>query len=126
MARENLSLSFLCFLLFMAVCNSSRDSTIWGGQKRGIVTRTWCVANPFLGDDELQKAIDYYCNGQGVVDCRVIRPGGPCFLPNTVQEHASVVFDYYYKAHNGQSSFCPNHVAGLTIDNPSHGSCIYP
>ncbi|GFY89104.1 hypothetical protein Acr_06g0010440 [Actinidia rufa] len=37
MARANLSFGFLCFLLYIVVCSSTRDSTIWTGQKRGVI-----------------------------------------------------------------------------------------
>lgn len=79
--------------------------------------RTWCVASPIAGDDKLNTAIDYYCK-QPRVDCSVIRPGGPCYQPNSVREHASVVLNLYYKSHNGISPYCPDEVGGISIVDP--------
>ncbi|KAG5525523.1 hypothetical protein RHGRI_031984 [Rhododendron griersonianum] len=87
--------------------------------------RTWCIASPIAGDDKLNTAIDYYCK-QPRVDCSVIRPGGPCYQPNSVREHASVVLNLYYKSHNGISPYCPADVGGISIVDPSKGSCKYP
>ncbi|XP_057493889.1 major pollen allergen Ole e 10-like isoform X2 [Actinidia eriantha] len=123
MARANLSFGFLCFLLYIVVCTSTRDSTIWAGQKRGVV-RIWCVANPSAGAVKLQNFIDNYCN-VAPLDCKLIRPGGTCYEPNTVQEHASVLLNLAYKA-DKKLRPCPLDVGQITLKDPSHGSCIYP
>ncbi|KAG5525524.1 hypothetical protein RHGRI_031985 [Rhododendron griersonianum] len=114
MAKANVSFGFLCLLLSIVVCSSSRYTTTWAGEKRN-VARTWCVANPFVGDDKLRRAIDYYCKQPGV-DCNVIRPGGPCYQPNSVQEHASVVLNLYYKAHYARLPYCPADVGATSPD----------
>ncbi|KAI7981811.1 Glucan endo-1,3-beta-D-glucosidase [Camellia lanceoleosa] len=85
---------------------------------------TWCVANPSTAEAKLQRAIVVYCHQVGV-DCSVIKPGGSCYLPNTVIDHASVVLNLYYTANNKINSFCPN-FANITTNNPSHGSCKFP
>ncbi|PSS28888.1 Glucan endo-1,3-beta-D-glucosidase [Actinidia chinensis var. chinensis] len=124
MARANLSFCFLCFLLCIVVSTSSRDATIWADQKRNVAT-SWCIASPFVGDDKLQGAIKHYCSNPEV-DCNVIQPGGPCYVPNTVKEHASVVLNLYYKAHLAIRQNCPSDVGFLTVKDPSSGSCHYP
>ncbi|XP_072988780.1 major pollen allergen Ole e 10-like [Typha latifolia] len=86
--------------------------------------RTWCVANPFANERSLQKDIDTLC--AGAVDCSSIRPGGACFEPDTVNNHASVVFNEYYRAHGSQRSACNfNGDALVALSDPSSGSCIY-
>ncbi|KAI8531754.1 hypothetical protein RHMOL_Rhmol11G0160200 [Rhododendron molle] len=115
MAKANVALGFFCFLLSI-VCTSSRHTTTWTGEKR-MLARTWCVANPIAGDDKLNIAIDYYCR-QPRVDCSLIKPGGPCFQPNSVREHASVVLNLYYKSHNGISPYCPPEVGVIRIVDP--------
>ncbi|PKA62121.1 Glucan endo-1,3-beta-D-glucosidase [Apostasia shenzhenica] len=72
------------------------------GMKRR-VARTWCIANPTVNHDYLQKDMDVLCD---VVDCRSIKPGGSCYEPNDVVSHASVVFNLYYKFHASQSNTC--------------------
>lgn len=74
----------------------------------------------------MQAALDYAC-GQTTADCEPIKFGGPCFFPNTVEDHASYVFNSYYQVNAKGSSTCNfGGAAMVTTTNPSHGSCIYP
>ncbi|KAL7235437.1 hypothetical protein ACSBR1_018850 [Camellia fascicularis] len=74
---------------------------------------TWCVANPSASNILLQNNIDFFCTKPGV-DCSVIKPRGPCFLPNTLRDHASVVFNLYYKT----GALCPSRIGNIVFTDP--------
>lgn len=59
-----------------------------------LTTSTWCVARTDATLDALQTALDFAC-GSGA-DCEPVQETGPCFVPNTVQAHASYAFNSYY------------------------------
>ncbi|XAR53866.1 Glucan endo-1,3-beta-D-glucosidase [Bertholletia excelsa] len=84
----------------------------------------WCVADEQTPDEELQRALDWAC-GNGA-DCSKIQVNQPCYLPNTVRDHASVAFNSYYQKlkHKGASCYF-NSAAIITSLDPSHGSCKY-
>lgn len=54
---------------------------------------TWCVARTDVETDKLQRAIDYACSSGA--DCAPILSNGLCYLPNTLQNHASYAFNSY-------------------------------
>ncbi|KAL8260682.1 hypothetical protein R6Q59_028635 [Mikania micrantha] len=85
----------------------------------------WCIADVQATDAELQAAIDYTC-GEGGADCSKIQVNQPCYLPNTLIDHASFAFNAYYQKfkHNGASCYF-NSAAITTEKNPSYGSCHY-
>lgn len=66
----------------------------------------------------LQTGLDYAC-GAGA-DCAPIHLGGSCFLPNTVQGHASYAYNSYYQKAGYASGACDfSGTATLTISDPS-------
>lgn len=79
----------------------------------------WCVASPSASQADLQNALDWAC-GLGMTDCNQIRPGGPCYQPDTLFSHASYAFNSYYQQ-NGNSDVACNFggAATLTKNNPS-------
>lgn len=63
---------------------------------QGVSTSTsWCVVRSDASYNVLQTALDYAC-GAGA-DCLPLQPDGLCFLPNTIQAHASYAFNSYYQ-----------------------------
>ncbi|XP_057493835.1 glucan endo-1,3-beta-D-glucosidase-like [Actinidia eriantha] len=105
MGRINQFLCSLAFLLFLVV-HSNAD---------------WCVARSSASNDQLQAIISYCC---GQVNCNAILPGGSCYFPNTLPNHASWALDQYYKA----KGVCLKlgDVSTIAITNPSFGACQYP
>ncbi|KAJ6290032.1 hypothetical protein OIU78_025866 [Salix suchowensis] len=60
------------------------------------VEGNWCVARSDASTQALQTALDYAC-GSGA-DCTPLQPNnGLCFLPNTIQAHASYAFNSYFQ-----------------------------
>ncbi|KAK6914310.1 X8 domain [Dillenia turbinata] len=86
---------------------------------------TWCVARSDASEKALQSALDYAC-GSGA-DCAPLQSSGLCFLPNTIQAHASYAFDSYYQRKSMASGSCDfAGTATVATTDPSYGSCVYP
>ncbi|KAJ8480017.1 hypothetical protein OPV22_023744 [Ensete ventricosum] len=122
MAKVLSSCGLLALIVLMSsiIPTESRDVGVYRQ-----VARTWCIANPLAKPAALQSDVDRLCGGD--VDCSSIQSGGVCFAPNTVADHASVVYNLYYKSHQSQPSACSFGDNTLTtVSDPSHGSCIFP
>ncbi|KAK7400102.1 hypothetical protein VNO78_11302 [Psophocarpus tetragonolobus] len=88
-------------------------------------TATWCVARSDASNDALQTALDYAC-GAGA-DCLPLQAEGLCFLPNTIQAHASYAFNSYYQRRARAPGSCDfAATATIATSDPSYGSCVYP
>jgi hypothetical protein len=88
------------------------------------------VASPSADEATLQKGINYAC-GEGGADCTAIQPGGSCFNPNTLHDHASYAYNSYYndlllpaKWHGVTCDFDGSGM--LTNTDPSTATCKYP
>ncbi|KAJ0778338.1 putative carbohydrate-binding X8 domain-containing protein, plant [Helianthus annuus] len=77
MARVIFSLCFIAFF-FVIVCSNFVEG------------KTWCVAQAQASDSVMQQTLDRLC---GQLDCEEIQPGGSCFDPNTLRNHASYAID---------------------------------
>ncbi|KAL9329061.1 hypothetical protein ACSQ67_004064 [Phaseolus vulgaris] len=123
MAKSTASLVFLfIFPLLLFSCNNL------GGHVKfayGLeAQKSWCVAKPSSSDSELQNNIEYACNLLG--DCKMIQPGGSCFDPNNLMNHASVVMNQFYAYNGGNGWNCYFSGSGLVVVNdPSYGNCKY-
>ncbi|THF97691.1 hypothetical protein TEA_006784 [Camellia sinensis var. sinensis] len=75
-------------------------------QKSDAEFEQWCIADEQTPDDELQAAMDWAC-GKGGANCSEIQVNQPCYLPNTVRDHASYAFNNYYQnfKHKGASCY---------------------
>ncbi|KAI9075738.1 hypothetical protein K1719_042224 [Acacia pycnantha] len=95
------------------------------GQVVGVGGGSWCVARSDASSQALQTALDYAC-GAGA-DCRPIQSDGLCFLPNTIQAHASYAFNSYYQRKSRGPGSCDfAGTATIAQTDPSYGSCVYP
>ncbi|XP_028777915.1 glucan endo-1,3-beta-glucosidase 12-like [Neltuma alba] len=86
---------------------------------------SWCVATPSASPTALQVALDYAC-GFGGADCSAIQPGGKCYNPNSVKDHASYAFNNYYQKNPVPNSCNFGGTAVVTSTNPSTGTCQFP
>ncbi|XP_028242409.1 glucan endo-1,3-beta-glucosidase 7-like, partial [Glycine soja] len=85
----------------------------------------WCEARSNAGYGELKSGLAFACSHGA--DCRAIQPGGSCFNPNTIQNHASYAFDSYYQTHAKNPAACNfGGTATIAVTNPSFGRCVYP
>lgn len=66
---------------------------------------TWCIAKSGSTEQSLQDALDYAC-GQGAANCTAIQNGASCWLPNTVQSHASFAMNSYFQANGDDQASC--------------------
>ncbi|KAL8046801.1 hypothetical protein ABFX02_08G197200 [Erythranthe guttata] len=116
MRTKTINLLTLIHLAALLLCSANPVSLIG----------SWCVATKSAGKAELQAALDYACGYAGGVDCSAIQPGGVCYGPATVRDHASYAFNSYYHKNPIPSSCNFGGSAITTSTDPSHGSCIYP
>ncbi|KAF8014277.1 hypothetical protein BT93_H0190 [Corymbia citriodora subsp. variegata] len=105
-------LLLLLLLLLSAAATSARAAT-------------WCVARSDASEQVLQSALDYAC-GAGA-DCTPIQSSGLCYLPNSVQAHASYAFNSFYLRKAMAPGSCDfSGTATVAASDPSYGSCVYP
>ncbi|XP_027348592.1 PLASMODESMATA CALLOSE-BINDING PROTEIN 2-like [Abrus precatorius] len=89
------------------------------------VEATWCVARSDASYSALSAGLNYACSHGA--NCRPIQPGGSCFNPNTIQNHASYAFDSYYQRMRKAPGSCNfGGAATIAVTDPSFGSCVYP
>ncbi|TKY47836.1 PLASMODESMATA CALLOSE-BINDING PROTEIN 3 [Spatholobus suberectus] len=87
---------------------------------------SWCVAKIDANEEALQRALDSACGGGGA-DCAPIQPDGLCFIPNTLQAHASYAFNSFYQRNAGAPDACLfADTSAIAQTDPSYGSCVYP
>ncbi|KAJ1427128.1 X8 domain [Sesbania bispinosa] len=88
-------------------------------------SKEWCIADEQSTDEELQRALDWAC-GKGGANCSKIQVNHPCYLPNTLRDHASYAFNNYYQRFKHKGASCYFNSAAITTDlDPSHGSCKF-
>ncbi|CDY72034.1 BnaCnng75660D [Brassica napus] len=87
---------------------------------------TWCVANPKIQDQVVQAALGWACQ-QSQAYCSRIQLGQNCYSPNTLRDHASVVFNTYYQHNKDQGGSCDfNRAAVITHTDPSKQLYLNP
>ncbi|KAG7535291.1 X8 domain [Arabidopsis thaliana x Arabidopsis arenosa] len=94
------------------------------GRIEDACSRQWCMAMPTATNEQLQANIDFACSQN--VDCTPIQPGGTCYEPNTLFDHASFVMNAYYQSHGRTEDACRFDRTGCFVFiDPSNGSCVY-
>ncbi|EPS67629.1 glycosyl hydrolase family protein 17, partial [Genlisea aurea] len=84
----------------------------------------YCIADEQMPVEKLVAAMNWACGNGG--DCRSIGENGPCYLPNTVGDHASYAFNSYYQKFKHMGGSCYFLAAAmLTSLDPSHGECKF-
>ncbi|XP_019462956.1 PREDICTED: PLASMODESMATA CALLOSE-BINDING PROTEIN 3-like [Lupinus angustifolius] len=90
-----------------------------------VVSESWCVVRTDASFQALQTALDYACSAGA--DCSVLQPIGLCFLPNSIQAHASHVFNSFYQKKGRALGSCDfAGTATIAQGDLSYGSCVYP
>eukprot|EP00249_Psilotum_nudum_P001039 c13309_g1_i2 orf=578-2053(-) len=85
----------------------------------------WCVPRHNSSAEQLQLTINYAC-GRGDVDCTPIEVNQPCYLPNSIEAHASFAMNSYFQKQGGNTWDCDFNSTGVIVGtDPSYGSCIY-
>ncbi|TYH91115.1 hypothetical protein ES332_A13G095500v1 [Gossypium tomentosum] len=93
----------------------------------GHSSATYCLCRDGLGDQALQKTLDYAC-GAGA-DCSAILQKGGCYNPNTVKDHCNyAVNSYFQKKGQAQGSCDFSGTATVSADPPSNiaSTCSFP
>ncbi|GMY26810.1 PLASMODESMATA CALLOSE-BINDING PROTEIN 3-like [Fagus crenata] len=91
----------------------------------GVEGAYWCVARSDASNQALQTALDYACASGA--DCTPLLSNGLCFLPNTIQAHASYAFNSFFQRKAMAPGSCDfSGTATIAQTDPSFGSCVYP
>ncbi|KAL2630409.1 hypothetical protein R1flu_015095 [Riccia fluitans] len=119
--------------LYMAIMHakviaatSSESPADSGVRRKLLADKSWCVAKDGSSTADLQAALDWAC-GPGGANCQPIQAGQFCFLPNTMQSHASYAFNSYYQKLSWASGSCDfGGLAQIVTNDPSYTGCLYP
>ncbi|GER43800.1 carbohydrate-binding X8 domain superfamily protein [Striga asiatica] len=92
----------------------------------GYSDANYCVCNPNLSDNVLQKSIDYAC-GNGA-DCTPIQQNGRCYNPNTVKDHCNYAVNSYYQIKGQTQGSCDFSGTATISANPptTITGCVFP
>ncbi|OIW00589.1 hypothetical protein TanjilG_14815 [Lupinus angustifolius] len=102
--------------------NVAAQVVVGGGS---VVGESWCLVRTDASFQALQTALDYACSAGA--DCSVLQPNGLCFLPNTIEAHASYAFNSFYQRKGRAPGSCDfAGTATIAQSDPSYGSCVYP
>lgn len=96
------------------------------------IEATWCVVRSDASAQALQRGLDYACSYGA--DCVPIQSSGLCYLPNTIQNHASYAYNSFYQRKNEAPGSCGfSGTATIAKTDPSNfflhllctSSCIF-
>ncbi|KAK7274950.1 hypothetical protein RIF29_16052 [Crotalaria pallida] len=93
----------------------------------GYSSANYCLCKDGVGDQYLQKAIDYAC-GNGA-DCTPILQNGACYNPNTVKDHCNYAVNSYFQRKGQGPGTCDfNGAASPSVTGPptSVSTCVFP
>ncbi|XP_038722033.1 PLASMODESMATA CALLOSE-BINDING PROTEIN 3-like [Tripterygium wilfordii] len=109
---EQQQLMLVVSSLFIAIIGSTLVSSAEGN---------WCVARSDASYQALQTALDYAC--WSGADCTPIQPNGLCYLPNTIQAHASYAFNSFFQRKAMAAGSCDfSGTATVAKTDPSQSS----
>lgn len=77
---------------------------------------TYCLCKDGLGDQALQKTLDYAC-GAGA-DCTAILQNGGCYNPNTVKGHCNYAVNSYFQRKGQVTGSCDFSGTATVSANP--------
>ncbi|CAA2962054.1 PLASMODESMATA CALLOSE-BINDING PROTEIN 3-like, partial [Olea europaea subsp. europaea] len=90
-----------------------------------MVEATWCVVRSDASEQAMLAGLNFACAAGA--DCAAIQSSGLCYLPNTIQAHASYAYNSYYQRRGSDSASCYFFgTATIAKTDPSYGSCVYP
>lgn len=85
----------------------------------------FCVAKKGADVSSLQDGLNWAC-GPGQANCSLIQSGQPCYMPDTIENHASFAYNDYYQRMKTVGGTCDfSGTAITTMVDPSYGSCIF-
>lgn len=84
-------------------------------QNSGNSSALFCVARHGTDTDKLRDGIDWAC-GEGHANCNVIQSGQPCYIPNTLENHASYAYNDYYQRMKSVGGSCD--FGGTAVTTP--------
>lgn len=85
----------------------------------------FCVARKGADTSSLQDGLNWAC-GPGQANCSAIQSGQPCYMPDTIENHASFAYNDYYQRMRSVGGTCDfSGTATTTMVDPSHGSCVF-
>ncbi|KAL9995002.1 putative glucan endo-1,3-beta-D-glucosidase [Helianthus debilis subsp. tardiflorus] len=88
-------------------------------------TGGFCVAKKGADTSSLQDGLNWAC-GPGQANCSAIQSGQPCYMPDTIENHASYAYNDYYQKMRSVGGTCDfGGTAMITTVDPSNGSCIF-
>ncbi|KAL3832928.1 hypothetical protein ACJIZ3_007664 [Penstemon smallii] len=102
------------------------DVSLSGSDSLGVNSSSgFCVVRPGADESSLQSGINWAC-GPGQANCAAIQQGQPCYIPNTLQNHASYAYNDYYQRMRSSGGSCDfDGTATITTVDPSYGSCRF-
>ncbi|OMO93400.1 hypothetical protein CCACVL1_06490 [Corchorus capsularis] len=103
----------ICLVLFLAMTGHS--------------SATYCICKDGVGDQALQKTLDYAC-GAGA-DCTAILQNGGCYNPNTVKDHCNYAVNSYFQRKGQTAQSCDFSGTATTSPTPPSNiasTCNFP
>ncbi|GMJ04625.1 plasmodesmata callose-binding protein 3 [Hibiscus trionum] len=88
---------------------------------------TYCLCKDGVGDQQLQKTLDYAC-GAGA-DCTAILQKGGCYNPNTVKDHCNYAVNSYFQRKGQAQDSCDFSGTAAVSPNPPQNvasTCSFP
>ncbi|KAF1867019.1 hypothetical protein Lal_00049446 [Lupinus albus] len=100
MVAAKLVRSVLTIVAWIIIGISSIDAT------------TWCIITNSATPEQLQPHLDYACSHGA--DCRPLQPGGDCYIPYNIYNHAAYAYNSFY-IHRGKRPRACNFNGTATI-----------